>query len=133
MTHIHKVKPNILYCTYICGSKNDLLYKLLSRNDSSTEVKSSDEINNILHKLLSNILNTNLPLVKEFVFCSWKYGSHYHEQKIQTNFYNTHNLILAGEWVHSYHGSLEGSCMSAIDTFKIINQNIYKDKLARKI
>ena len=60
MTNIHKIKPNILYCTYISGSKNDLLYNLLS---GKSTLKSNDEINDILHKLLSNIYS-NITLIR---------------------------------------------------------------------
>ena len=138
LTNIEKIDSNILGALYVSGPKTDLLYELLTRpingqnnlqNNLQNQTYTSKQIKQLLHTLLQNITGQQLPPITEYVACKWKQGSHYNTKKIKTNFWHKHNLILAGEWVHPYHNTLEGSAMSAIETFKIITQNLFEDKL----
>lgn len=131
------IKPNILptiYQNHLSNQLNqlnqtakeiDLLYDLLIKKDSSTNNREKT----IIHKLLENIIGQSLPQISDFVVCKWVYGSHFTTNKIKTNFWAKYNLILAGEWVHPYHNTIEGSIMSAIDTFNIITKDLFKDRL----
>jgi hypothetical protein len=103
----------------------DLLYDLLIKKDLSTNNREKT----IIHKLLENIIGQQLPQISDYVVCKWAFGSHYNTKQIKTNFWAKYNLILAGEWVHPYHNTLEGSVMSAIDTFNIITKDLFKDRL----
>ena len=131
------IKPNILptiYQDHLSNQLNqlnqtvkeiDLLYDLLIKKNSSTNNREKT----IIHKLLENIIGQSLPQISDFVVCKWAYGSHFTTNKIKTNFWAKYNLILAGEWVHPYHNTIEGSIMSAIDTFNIITKDLFKDRL----
>jgi protoporphyrinogen oxidase len=132
LTNITQIAPKILGALYISGSKTDILYNLLTNSTNSANSANKDEIKKLIHTLLQNITGQRLPKVVDYVFCKWNYGSHYSSRQIKTNFWHKHNLILAGEWVHPYHNTLEGSVMSAIETFKIITQNLFEDKLKHK-
>lgn len=124
-TNIQKVDTNII--SALCTSTmSDLLYNLLVGKDKSIISK---EIKKILHKLLENITGQELPKVIDYVTCKWQYGEHYNTKKITTNYWAKYNLILAGEWVHPYHNTLEGSVISANETFNIITKDLFKDKL----
>ena len=130
LTNIQKVDSNILSALYINESNSDLLYNLLINQKSNSDLLyKSKEIKKIIHTILQNIIGQSLPKVTDYIVCKWSYGSHYNTKKIKTNFWHKHNLILAGEWVHPYHNTLEGSVMSAIETFKIITNNLFEDKL----
>lgn len=128
--------PNILP-TYQLNQNNqivgavDLLYDLLIKKEQPIKKDSltNNKEKNIIHKLLENIIAQSLPQISDFVVCKWTYGSHFTTNKIKTNFWAKYNLILAGEWVHPYHNTIEGSIMSAIDTFNIITKDLFKDKL----
>ena len=105
-----------------------LLYDLIKKDSDSDKIK----VITILNRLLKNITNIDLPPIKDYAFCYWSNGYHVNIRQIKTDFYRSHGLILAGEWVHPYHNTLEGSCMSAIETVKIINKYLFMDKLSRK-
>jgi len=123
LTNISSISENILGMSYIYGSKAELLYKMLSNETSKKEIIE------ILNKLIENISGIKFPPIIDYVYCFWQHGYHINKKQIKTNFWHKHNLILAGEWVHSYHNTLEGSCMSAIKTFKIISDPLFVDKL----
>lgn len=131
ITNIEKVDKCILRALYIPNIPNqnnqtDLFYNLLIKKDKSI---SAEEIKKILHNLLEKIIGQQIPEIVDYIVCKWQYGAHYNTKQIKTNFWNKYNLILAGEWVHPYHNTLEGSIMSAIDTFNIITKDLFKDKL----
>lgn len=126
-TNITPVTKKILSMSYIFNSKADLLYKMIS--DKTTP---KSHIINILNKLLTNISSIEFPPIVDYMYCYWTYSHHINTKKIKTNFWNKYNLILAGEWVHPYHNTIEASCMSAIDTFNIINDTLFIDKLKHK-
>ena len=86
----------------------------------------------IINKLLHNITDQKFPPIDDYVYCYWDHKYHINNKQIKTNFWSQYNLILAGEWVHPYHNTLEGACMSAIKTFKIITSQLFIDKLVHK-
>jgi protoporphyrinogen oxidase len=126
-TNICPVSTNVLSMSYINGSKANLLYELLS-NPKSEKNKTIQ----ILNKLLTNISGINFSPIVDYAFCHWSNGYHINTKPVQTNFWSDYNLILAGEWIHPYHNTLEGSCISAIETFNIISKPLFVDKLKHK-
>jgi hypothetical protein len=126
LTNIVPLDKNILSISYIYGSKTDLLYTLLSDKSSKKQTTK------ILSKLINNITGITLPPVIGYIYCKQTYGYHINKKIIETNFWHKYGLILAGEWVHPYHNTIEGSCLSSIDTFHIITSQLYIDKLRHK-
>lgn len=117
----------IINLNLINNSKTKLLFNLLS-SDLKTS-KYIHKVKKILHKILSNIFNQTIPTINNFAYCKWTNGYHINLNIIQTNFWNHHNLILTGEWVNSWTNTLEGACVSAIDTYHLIKNPLYFDKL----
>lgn len=124
---VSEVNNKMLTMDYIIGTKADILYDLIKKDSDSDKIK----VITILNRLLKNITNIDFPPIKDYAFCYWSNGYHVNIRQIKTDFYRSHGLILAGEWVHPYHNTLEGSCMSAIETVKIINKYLFMDKLSR--
>jgi hypothetical protein len=120
ITNIMLHNSNILESTFIANSsnKNSLLIN-----------KNTKEVIQILNKLFKNITGMQFPKIIDYKLCSFNYGAHYNTKIIKTNFWNSHNLIFAGEFVHPYHGWMEGSVMSALDTYKIITKDLFIDRL----
>jgi hypothetical protein len=137
LTNIEKIESNIIGSLCIGNSETEsdsnnttnFLYNLLTGKDKSI---SNKEIKKILHKILQNIIGQELPPIQSFVACKWNYGSHYSKKQIKTNFWSKYNLLLAGEWVHPYHNTIEGSVISALESFTIITKNLFEDKLKHK-
>jgi protoporphyrinogen oxidase len=123
LTNICPISENVLSISYIYGSKSELLYDLLT----STNVD-FNKIIQILNKLLKNISGIEFSPIIDYAYCHWSDGYHTNIKPLKTNFWNDYNLILAGEWIHPYHNTLEGSCLSAIETFNLISQELYVDK-----
>lgn len=135
-TNICPVSEKVLSISYVYGSKADLLYNLLAGSDSVTDSRTeTNSMTNksktiqILNKLLRNISGISFPPIKDFAFCHWANGFHINTKPIKTNFWSDYNLILAGEWVHPYHNTLEGACISSKETFNIISKPLFVDKL----
>jgi hypothetical protein len=122
ITNIMLHDTNILESTFIANSsnKNSLLIN-----------KNKKEVIQILNKLFQNITGIKFPKITDYKFCGSNNGAHYNTKIIKTNFWNSHNLVLAGEFVHPYHGWMEGSVMSALDTYKIVTKDLFIDKLKR--
>jgi hypothetical protein len=122
--------PCILIAHIINNSDTEQIYKLIKKSNSDNQII---QIQTIFSELLSKIFNTtNLPSIVSYAYCEWSNGFHIKYSPIQTNFWNKHNIILAGEWVSPITNSFEGSCISAIKTFKIISDPLYFDKLTHK-
>lgn len=118
-SNIRKIDNITLSMNYIIGDNANILFELLKTNN-----------NDLLTKLLQNIIK-NIPPVKKFKYCYWLNGYHINTKILKTNFYKNYNLLLAGEWVSEYHNTLEGSCISALKTYKIIESQLYIDLLKR--
>lgn len=118
-SNIRKIDDITLSMDYIIGDNANILFELLKTND-----------NDLLTKILQNIIK-NLPPVKKFKYCFWSNGYHINTKILKTNFFRNYNLLLAGEWVSDYHNTLEGSCISALKTYKIIESQLYLDLLRR--
>lgn len=121
ITNIMIHDSNILESTFIANSSNNSL--LINKNRK--------EVIQILNKLFENITGIKFPKIIDYKFCKYNYGAHYNTKIIKTNFWNSHNLVFAGEFVHPYHGWMEGSVMSALDTYKIVTKDLFIDKLKR--
>jgi hypothetical protein len=117
-SNISSISDTVLSISYIYGSKTELLYNLLLETDKAK--KDKGEIIVILNKLLINISGINFPPIIDYAYCHWYNSYHTNIKPIKTNFWSDYNIILAGEWIHPYHNTLEGSCISAKETFKII-------------
>ena len=119
----------------VCSDNNTILESTFAVNSSNKNSillnKNEKEVIHILNKLFENITGIKFPKIVDYQFSSYKYGTHYNTKIIKTNFWNSHNLIFAGEFVHPYHGWMEGSVMSAIDTYKIVTKDLFVDKLKR--
>lgn len=105
------------------SSNPDLLYSLLDNKPHS---------NIMIDKLIRKITGYDLPPIDDYIYCNSSHGFHINKKQIKTNFWSQYNLILAGEWVHPYHNTLEGACMSAIKTFDIITSQLFIDKLVHE-
>jgi hypothetical protein len=127
LTNIKAPTTHILSMNYINDLRTNKLYELLSANPINKTL-----INQTLDNLLFEQTKIKFPPIKDYVFCMWNNGFHINTVPIQTDFFDEYNLILAGEWVHPLHNTLEGSCMSAIKTFKIIKSKLFVDKLIHK-
>ena len=122
ITNIMLYDTNILESTFVVNSsnKNSLLIN-----------KNKEEVIQILNKLFQNITGVKIPKIIDYKFHKSNYGAHYNTKIIKTNFWNSYNLVFAGEFVHPYHGWMEGSVMSALDTYKIVTKDLFLDKLKR--
>ena len=118
-SNIRKLDDITLSMDYIIGDNANILFEVLKKNNSD-----------LLSKLLQNIIK-DIPSVKKFKYCFWSNGYHINTKILRTNFYKNYNLLLAGEWVSEYHNTLEGSCISALKTYKIIESQLYIDLLKR--
>ena len=103
-SQFNKIKSyNVLQ---IISKNNNNLYKLVISND----------------KLASSLIKQKFNIDK-YSYINWQNAYHINQSKIKTNFYSEYKLILA---IHPYLYNLEGSCICAINTFNIIQKNIYK-------
>jgi hypothetical protein len=148
----HIIKPNtFIYSDQLLTNISSSMYnsKILTAhitndsNDTNTKqicrlIKNSNsdhqiiQIQTILEKILNKIFNTYIPSIVSYAYCEWSNGFHIKQNPIQTNFWHKYNMILAGEWVNSTTNSLEDACIGTIDTFKIISNPLYFDKLTHK-
>lgn len=116
---IHQINEKVLEIS----SDPDLLYSLLDNKPHT---------NTVIDKLLRKITGYKLPPIEDYIYCNSSHGFHINKKQIKTNFWYQYNIILAGEWVHPYHNTLEGPCMSAIKTFNIITSQLFIDRLAHE-
>jgi hypothetical protein len=123
--YVNKNNSKILNLENIIGNNASLLYNLIKTEDSS-------KVKKFIYTFLNKETNLDLPSIIDFGYCYWPNGYNINLKKIKTNFYRSYGLILAGEWVHSYHGTLEGACLSVIETFNIIRKYEYMEKLSHK-
>jgi len=123
--YINKNNSKILNLENIIGDNASILYNMIKTEDSL-------KIKNFIYTFLKKETNLDLPSIIDFGYCYWSNGYNINLKQIKSNFYRSYSLILTGEWVHPYHGTLEGACMSAIDTFNIIKKYEYMDKLSHK-
>lgn len=128
LSHITPVSDRILTMSYIYGTRSELLYSLLSEKSEHSNTK----ILEILNHLIKNITGLNIPDVEDYLYCHWDHGYHINKKQIRTNFWHNYNMILAGEWVHPYHNTIEGACLSAKKAFKIMTSQMFVDKLIHK-
>ena len=119
-SNIRKLDDYTLSMDYIIGNNADILLELLKTDN-----------NELLTNILKNVIK-DIPDIIKFNYCFWKNGYHINTKILKTNFYKDYNIILAGEWVSLYHNTLEGSCISALKTYKIIESELYMDIYRKK-
>jgi hypothetical protein len=124
---IVSVNSDIISIDINNGSAPNIIYKTIL--DPENKSKSIKYLELLLEKIFPDI--KFLP-IDDYIFCYWKNSSHSNTQRLKTNYWSEYNLILAGEWTSSWQNTLEGSCLSAIDTFEYIKNNMFVDKLKHK-